>query len=343
MAPQSDRTDEPRPAPESDEQAPAGSTGERPPLEVPEPGLPQARVDYVYRIFCAKKDMPKLEDLLARLIAQNPHNPEGGYVFAPPQGLRRIQDALGASADYFVMGYLREEAPQLWEEAAAVLGEQGAMLDERERLTVRESPLCIVIRAQIANPENNDFVETLIHLADAFRDLCFGVVWDVHMRRMWTADEWSGVLQAMMSPLSHVRVLRSPEGGGAEDAGGTLTLRTSGLIKFGSADLELDRVPQDLASEASAFLLDAAEELMHGDLLEPDEVLTYRDVRMRTVAARERTDAANEVLRLADAPADPEAELPETDGSEGAPALLGAIRKARVEVEGERAFRNLRG
>ncbi|MFC1705517.1 hypothetical protein ACFL59_01690 [Planctomycetota bacterium] len=297
---------------------------------LPEPGLPESSVDFLYRVFCVKKDMPPLESLLERLITNNPRNPEDGFVFPPPNGLRRLQDALGASPDYFCMGYLREEAPQLWEEAEAALADQATLFDESDRLTVLKGSLCVVLRAQIKNPETNQFVETLVHLADAFQDLQHGVVWDVYMQKLWGRGEWPQVLEEIMSPLSHVRVIAEQD-----EEESWATLRTSGLVKFGSPDLELCRVPRRLVDETTFFLLDVTEHLMRGDILLSDDVVTYRDAKFRVMTTSPRGES--EIFRIVDAPESEETPLEDTDGAEGAPQLLEAIRKARISLEGERA------
>ncbi|MHC4830823.1 MAG: hypothetical protein ACYTFT_10815 [Planctomycetota bacterium] len=318
------------PAPESaDSESPESEAEGREPLAIPEPGLPTAKVDYLYRIFCPKPDMPSLDDILTRLIAKNPYNPEGGFVFPPPDGLRRVQDALGASKDYFVMGYLREEAPAMWEEAEAVIAE--TRLSPEDETTVRKSPLCIVIRAQIENPEDNRYIETLVHLAGTFRDLMHGVVWDVYMGKIWPTMEWPFAMEALLSPQVHVNVSVDED---PEEAFATLTTR--GLIKFGSVDLEVCRVPLELTDDTRDFLLDASEHLILGDLLEPGEVITYRDTQILTVATP-TIEGKNEILRLVDAPASEDDPIPDTDGSEGAPRLVEAIKLARIQIEGERA------
>ena len=119
--------------------------------------------------------------------------------------------------------------------------------------------------------------------------------------------------------------------------GESATLRTAGLMKFGSADLELTRVPLDMTGDVSAFLLDASEYLIQGDLLEPDEVVGYRDTLFRTVATDLAGPGHAEVLRIVDAPEDEDEPLVATTGSEGAPRLVAAIRRARTDVEGFRA------
>src|SRR5205085_4335692 len=119
-------------------------------MTVPEPALPEPLgVDFLYRVYCVKDAMPPIEKLLKRLTGDNPHNPPGGWVFPPPGGMRRLQNALGASSDFFVMGYMKEEAPKLWEDLEAALPEQkSAFFDEPDRLAVRDAKLCVVIRAQ---------------------------------------------------------------------------------------------------------------------------------------------------------------------------------------------------
>src|SRR5206468_3005892 len=81
--------------------------------------------------------MPPIEKLLARLTSGNPYNPPGSFIFPPGNGLRRLQDALGASSDYSVLGYDRKEAPQLFEEIEAALAEQAKGFEDQDRLIVR--------------------------------------------------------------------------------------------------------------------------------------------------------------------------------------------------------------
>lgn len=248
-----------------------------PPQELPEPGLPVAKIDWLYRVFCASADMPPLEKLLARLTSGNPYNPPGSFIFSPGAGLRRLQDALGASKDFFVMGYLREEAPELFEDVArAIAANEAQGFEEHDRAIAAEARLCVVLRAEITNPPNNEFVETLVHLADAFRDLLDGVVWDVHMGKVFGHGEWrERVMEEPFSVLNHVSI--------ASDGG---ALRTRGLKKFGSPELEVAAVPADVATEVANMLRDFAEHIVQGELVEPDEVIEYTHGRVRLAPSR---------------------------------------------------------
>jgi hypothetical protein len=288
-----------------------------PPAEgLPEPGLPTAKVDYLYRVFCGRADMPPLEKLLARLTSGNPFNPPGSFIFPPGKGMRRLQDALGASKDYFVMGYLREEAPELFEGLARAIAEGGARgFDAHDDAIVADAKLCVVLRAEIVNPPNNEFVETLVHLADAFRDLLDGIVWDVHMGKVFGHAEWrERVMEEPFSVLNHVAVAN--EGG---------AVRTRGLAKFGSPDLEVLAVPADVADEVGNMLRDFAEHIIQGELVEADEVIDYTHGRVRLV----RGGAG--ALRIADEDDDA------PGGARGMPKVFEALRAARRAAEGPRA------
>ncbi len=282
-------------------------------------------VDWLYRVYAVKKDMPSLERLLARLTGGNPYNPEGGFVFPPGGGMRRLQAALGADPNFFVMGYHREEAPALWEELAQAYPEQAERFDDDDHLIVRNARLCVVIRATIANPSDNSYVETLCHLADAFRDLQRGVVWDVRMGRLWGGEPWAQLMQAPMSPLSHVRIVRLGEG---EER----ILRTQGLQKFGNPDLEVKGGPAHLEREIEGLLYDASYHIMRGDVLGPDETITYEQARLRTVALA-RPEGAHPVLRFVD---DPGPEIDVVDPEAGMREGFRALQRAREKVEGKR-------
>ncbi|RME73946.1 MAG: hypothetical protein D6776_06130 [Planctomycetota bacterium] len=300
-----------------------GREGADAPLEPPA----HARIDVLYRVFAVKKAMPPLETLLKRLTGGNPYNPpEGGYVFPPGAGMRRLQDALGASPDYFVMGYHREEAPTLWEELAAAYPAEAPGFDDDDHLIVRNANLCVVIRAQLVNPEDNMYLETLCHLADAFRDLQRGVVWDVRMGRIWGEREWADVMQAPLSPLSHVQVERSGEGP-------ERILRTRGLVKFGSPELEVKGGPAHLEREIEGMLLDAAHAAMRGDIFEPDEAIEVHGARLRAVAVEHDEQGAVRRLRLVDDPG-PEAE--HVDPERGMQQGFKALQAAREAIEGKR-------
>jgi hypothetical protein len=317
--------DEARAAAEGGREPGSGNGSEPGAAEIPAPGLPPVTVDLLYRVFAVKKDMPPLEKLLARLTSQNPYNPEGGFVFPPGGGMKRLQDALGASPEFFVMGYLKQEAPKLWEELAEAYPAEAPGFDDDDHLMVKNANLCVVVRATIANPDDNAYVETLCHLADAFREMQRGVVWDVHMRKIWGHEEWRQVMDAPMSPLSHVQVQQTGEG--AER-----TLRTSGLKKFGNADLEVQGGPEHLGREVEGFLLDASFHIMRGDLVDEGETITYHEANLRTVAIPQ-PEGAHPVLRFVD---DPGPDVTEVDPAAGMARGLKALQAAREEIEGKR-------
>ena len=284
-------------------------------------------VDVLYRVYCARSEMPPLEKLLARLTSGNPHNPPGSYVFPRGAGLRRLQDALGASRDFFVMGYTKQEAPQLWSELDRALGEQACGFEDQDRSILQASTLCVVLRATIANPESNDYIETLVHLADAFRELLQGVVWDVRMERIFGFEEWrERVMEEPFSVLNHVSLRKTP------GAGGTVHVATRGLLKFGAPDLEIFGVPAEQVNDVSAALLDVAEHVAQGELIEPGESVEYAGAKIRFVPAPPGPEPPpNPVLRLIDeGAADP-------TGEGGAPKLLARLREGRESVEGRRA------
>lgn len=289
-------------------------------------------VDFLYRVFCVREPMPPIEKLLARLTSGNPSNPPGSFIFPPGKGMRRLQDALGASSDFFVMGYSREEAPKLWEDLdAALRADQGMGVEDEDKLIVRDSKVCVVLRAQIKQPENNDFVETLVHLADAFRDLLLGVVWDVRMEKVWGHREWRDQMMGEpFSVLNHVtvRTLPKPEGGALQ------RVRTLGLRKFGSPDLLVEAVPPDVTDEVAGLMRDVAEHLTQGELLGPDETIDYGIGKIRMVAVPAILPDEGGLLALAD---EDETKTVAPDAKLGMPKIIAELRKDREGVEGKRA------
>jgi hypothetical protein len=237
--------------------------------------------------------------------------------------MRRLQDALGASADYFCMGYQRDEAPQLFDEVRSpeLLARAGRGLEDQDRAVLADAALCAVVRAEIANPENNDYVETLVHVADALADLLQGVVHDVRMGVVWGRREWKErVMEEPFSVLNHVAV-EGLAAGASEGA-----VRTRGLRKFGSPDLEVLRVPRDVEAEISGLLRDVAEHLAQGEVLGDDERIDYGIGRIRLVAVPPPAGSgpdANDLFRLVD-------ETDESaDGAAGMPALVESLRAER--------------
>ncbi len=279
----------------------------------PEPA-PEAApgVDLLYRVYAQSAEMPPLEKLLARLTSGNPYNPPGGFIFPPGRGLRRLQDALGASADHFVMGYLREEAPDLFDSVERAVAEgQGRGLEDHDRAVLAGPRLCVVLRATIASPENNDYVETMVHVTDAIASLLDGVVWDVPMRVVWGQTEWrQRVMEEPFTVLNHVDVQRASG-----------TLRTHGLRKFGSPDLEVVDVPAELSAVVEGLLRDIAENLAQGEVLGAGETLEYGGGRLRVVAA---TRGDDRVVRLVDEDAPEEGEQ-----AHGIPKLIAILREAK--------------
>lgn len=293
------------------------------PVTPPEPPARPSGVDFLYRVYCVRDEMPKLEKLLGRLMSGNPYNPAGSFIFPPGKGLRRLQDALGASQDYFVMGYERAEKPELFSELEAALPEQARGFEEQDRLIARDAKLCVVLHAQIKSPENNDFVETLVHLADAFRDLLLGVVWDVRMGKVFGHVEWrERVMEEPFSVLNHVAV--RARGG---------RIRTHGLRKFGSPDLVVDDVPADMVEDVSGLLRDIAEHLTQGELLGENETIDYGLGKIRLVAAPAAAAGEDELLALVDD--DESAE--KLDAGRGLGKLIAAMKADREGQEGRRA------
>ena len=292
---------------------------------LPEPGLPIAKVDMIYRVFCESADMPPLEKLLARLTSGNPYNPPKSFIFPPGRGMRRLQEALGASKDFFVMGYLKAEAPDLFADLATALKKgEGSGFEDADRRIVEDAKLVVVLRAQMDNPDNNEYVETLVHLADAFRDLLHGVVWDVQMGRVWGFSEWrEKVMEEPISVLSHLSIAVTP--GTAGLAGGS-AVRTRGLAKFGSLDLEVCLVPADAIEDVGAMLRDFAEHVTQGEVLADGDVIDYTHGRVRLVPG-----GREGILRIVDDESD------EENGEKGAPKLVEGLRAARRDVEGRRA------
>jgi len=295
-------------------------------------GIPDSIVEYVYRIFCAREPMPPLEKLLARLTSGNPHNPPGSFIFPPGRGMRRLQDALGASADYFVMGYTKEEAHDLWRDlATAEKAGQARWFTDEDRTIVAESKLCVVVKATIKNPQNNEFVETLVHLADAFRDLLQGVVQDVHMEKVFGHAEWrEHMMTEPFSVLNHVTVRVLPSGDG--ESGRRVVTR--GLKKFGSPDLAVLSVPEGLELEVQNVLRDFAEHMTQGELLSPDELIEYPAGRIRVIAHPPLAKGENDLLALVD---ENEAEGATFDAKKGAPKVFQGLEKMRTDLEGKRA------
>ncbi len=278
-----------------------------------------AGVDFLYRVYCVREPMPPLEKLLARLTSGNPYNPPGSFIFPPGKGMRRLQDALGASEEFSVMGYGKDEAPALFDDVAAAVPAQARGFEEEDRLILRDARLCVTLRARIAAPENNDYIETLVHLADAFRDLLHGVVWDVRMERIWGHAEWrERVMEEPFSVLQHATV-RTLKGAAPGDP---VRVRTVGLRKFGSPDLIVLGVPADLVDDVQGLLRDVAEHLSQGDLLGPDETIDYGVGKIRLVAAPPLAPGESAVLALADEVA--EGATP--DAGAGIPRILDGIR-----------------
>jgi hypothetical protein len=246
--------------------------------------------------------------------------------------MRRLQDALGASRDYLVMGYTREEAPELWKDLERAIADGLARwFVEEDRTIVRESKLCVVIRAEIVNPRNNEFVETLVHLADAFRDLLQGVIHDVHMEKVFGYGEWKEHMMAEpFSVLNHVVVRILPEGPG--ESGKRVVTR--GLRKFGNPDLCAFSVPEGLELELQNVLRDFAEHVTQGELLGADEQIEYTAGRIRTVAHPPLAPGENELIAIVDDD-DPPVEKP--DAKKGAPRIYDSLLKQRIALEGKRA------
>jgi hypothetical protein len=298
------------------------------------PAAPSASgVDFLYRIFCVKDEMPPLEKLLARLTSGNPYNPGGSFIFPPGAGMRRLQDALGASADYFVMGYQRAESPVLFEELEeAIAADQAKAFEDQDRMIARDAKLCVVLRAQIKSPENNDFVETLVHLADAFREILIGIVHDVRMEKVWGHKEWQErVMEEPFSVLNHVTVRSLPKKEGEM----ALRLRTYGLRKFGSGDLIVEHVAPDMKDDVRGLLMDIAEHLAQGELLGADETIDYGVGKIRLVGVPPIEPEEPELLALADEDESKPDAAP--DPKLGIPILIAAMRTEREKAEGKRA------
>ncbi|HVY60935.1 MAG TPA: hypothetical protein VHF22_04745, partial [Planctomycetota bacterium] len=201
-----------------------------------------------------------------------------------------------------------------------------------DRLIARDAKVCVVLRAQVKQPENNDFVETLVHLADAFRELMLGIVWDVRMEKVWGHREWRDrVMGEPFSVLNHVAVRVLPAEGGLK----THRLRTRGLRKFGSPDLVVGSVPPDMVDDVTGLLRDIAENLTGGELLGPDETIDYGIGKLRLVASPPLDAGEGELLALADEPAEGSDAVP--DAKAGIPELMAAMKKDRQEMEGKRA------
>jgi hypothetical protein len=231
------------------------------------------------------------------------------------------------------MGYTRDEAPDLWKDLdAAIAAGWAPGLGDDDRLCARDSRLCVVLRAQIKNPQNNEFVETLVHLADAFRDLLFGIVHDVKMERVFGNREWrQEVMGEPFSVLNHVSV-RSLAAGPGESG---KRVATRGLEKFGNADLVALSVPADLEKEVAFMLRDFAEHITQGDLIGADEAIDYDIGRIRLVSIPPLTEGGNEACALVDDVEGDDRTSP--DPKKGAPRIYASLRAKRESIEGKRA------
>jgi hypothetical protein len=118
-----------------------------------------------------------------------------------------------------------------------------AFRDEQPALAaeVAGTPQCLLLRGTVADPETLDYFRDAVGLVMALLDAGGVAVFDPHMFKWWSADEWRtrAFEPAGAVPRHHVVILVSNEPQGR-------WYHTRGLRKFGRPDLSIHHVAPPL-------------------------------------------------------------------------------------------------
>ena len=104
---------------------------------------------------------------------------------------------------------------------------------------IEQSPECLVVRGEVADPPNLNYLRDCVGLVTSFMDHGGVAVTDAQQLKFYDAAEWRREFFEPMSPIvhSHVAILFSDE----QSVG--RWYHTRGLRKFGRPDLSLHNVP----------------------------------------------------------------------------------------------------
>jgi hypothetical protein len=108
---------------------------------------------------------------------------------------------------------------------------------------VARADQCLVLRGEVQDPSTLDYFRDAVGLVMALLESGGVAVFDPHMFKWWTADEWREGAFGPAGPVPHhhVTILWSEE-----PKGGCKWFHTRGLLKFGRPDLSVHGVTPDL-------------------------------------------------------------------------------------------------
>jgi hypothetical protein len=169
----------------------------------------------------------------------------------------RDASVLSIGLDGYFGGDLERSSPELF--AAASAAEQ-----------------CLVLRGVVTDPPTLDYLRDAIGVVTAMLEQGGVAVFDAHMFKWWTPDEWRERVFEPSAPVPHhhVAILVSDE------ADGRRWYHTRGLLKFGRPDVSVRDVDQELEPAVTDLCNRFIEEQAFGGVIAEGQ-----EVRMASLPA----------------------------------------------------------
>ncbi|HEY2511540.1 MAG TPA: hypothetical protein VGI39_11815 [Polyangiaceae bacterium] len=139
---------------------------------------------------------------------------------------------------------------------------------------------CLVLRGEVSDPPTLDYFRDAVGLVMALVESGGLAVFDPHMFKWWTADEWRELAfdPAGPVPRHHVVILVTDE-----PTSGAKWFHTRGLWKFGRPDLSVHSVTPDLEAGVTDLLNRFIEMLAFGAIVTDGQA-----IRMKSLPAHWR-------------------------------------------------------
>jgi hypothetical protein len=137
--------------------------------------------------------------------------------------------------------------------------------------TITEAQSCFILRGEIEDQPDLNYFRDAIGITTYLADAGGVAIFDPHMFKWWTIDEWRNKVFAEHEahPRHHVVILVSDEPGG-------LWLHTRGMRKFGRPDLSMFNVTPDLKDGAVEMFNRFIEFQAFGGILEEGKEISMQ-------------------------------------------------------------------
>jgi uncharacterized protein YegJ (DUF2314 family)/tetratricopeptide (TPR) repeat protein len=211
-----------------------------------------------YWIYAPEGKVPEWRTIREMITAQGGDGE--GEVFSP-NTLESLVERRELTVDYL----RREDSEELFNYPEDQLPRNSRELTESDRKILTDARMIARVRLNPAHRTGPDYLVFAIRVVEAIREITGGIVQDALSHTLWGTAEWN--LRVADAPLedivgSHVgfEVLEEENG---------VWIHSHGMQKFGIPEVEMERVPTDLAASGLNLMIMVAETLVQCGLAGP--------------------------------------------------------------------------